>query len=79
MGFRKGSDLCDALNEFFASSYADGTMMTIAETYGVQAAIIRPVTGKVRRCPILRKAEGSRPLLFPAFILLRRAGTRPCS
>ena len=40
VGFRKGSDLCAALNEFFASSYADGTMMTIAETYGVQAAII---------------------------------------
>ena len=40
VGFRKGSDLCGALNEFFASSYADGTMMTIAETYGVQAAII---------------------------------------
>ena len=40
VGFRKGSDLCAALNEFFASSYADGTMMSIAETYGVQAAII---------------------------------------
>ena len=40
VGFRKGSDLCAALNEFFASSYADGTMMIIAETYGVQAAII---------------------------------------
>ena len=40
MGFRKGSDLAVALNEFFSSSYADGTMMTIAETYGVQAAII---------------------------------------
>ena len=40
VGFRKGSDLAVALNEFFSSSYADGTMMTIAETYGVQAAII---------------------------------------
>ena len=40
VGFRKGSDLCPALNEFFASSYADGTMMQIAETYGVQATII---------------------------------------
>ena len=40
VGFRKGSDLCAALNEFFASSYADGTMMQIAETYGVQATII---------------------------------------
>ncbi len=40
VGFRTGSDLAAALNEFFAASYADGTMMTIAETYGVQAAII---------------------------------------
>ena len=40
VGFRKGSDLCPALNEFFASSYADGTMMQIAETDGVQATII---------------------------------------
>ncbi|MDD6023919.1 MAG: transporter substrate-binding domain-containing protein [Oscillospiraceae bacterium] len=40
VGFRKGSDLAEKLNEFFAASYADGTMMKIAETYGVQAAII---------------------------------------
>ena len=40
VGFRKGSDLCAALNEFFVDAYADGTMQTIAETYGVQAAII---------------------------------------
>lgn len=40
VGFRKGSDLADALNDFFKTSYADGTMMEIAETYGVQAAII---------------------------------------
>jgi polar amino acid transport system substrate-binding protein len=40
VGFRKGSDLASALNDFFAQSYADGTMMEIAETYGVQAAII---------------------------------------
>ena len=40
VGFRKGSDLAAALNAFFTSSYADGTMMEIAETYGVQAAII---------------------------------------
>jgi polar amino acid transport system substrate-binding protein len=40
VGFRKGSDLAAALNDFFAASYADGTMMEIAETYGVQAAII---------------------------------------
>jgi polar amino acid transport system substrate-binding protein len=40
VGFRKGSDLAEALNEFFAAAYADGTMQEVAETYGVQAAII---------------------------------------
>ena len=39
-GFRKGSDLAAALNDFMAAAYADGTMQKIAETYGVQAAII---------------------------------------
>ncbi|MDD6440665.1 MAG: transporter substrate-binding domain-containing protein [bacterium] len=40
VGFRKGSDLVAALNDFFAESYADGSMMKCAETYGVQAALI---------------------------------------
>ena len=40
VGFRKGSELAQKLNEFFAASYADGTMQAIAETYGVQAALI---------------------------------------
>lgn len=40
VGFRKGSDLAAALNQFFIDSYADGTMTSLAETYGVQAAII---------------------------------------
>ena len=40
VGFRKGSDLAEALNEFFAASYEDGTMMKIAEQYGVQDAIV---------------------------------------
>ena len=39
VGFRKGSDLKDELNAFFKSSYADGSMKTIAEKYGVQAAL----------------------------------------
>ena len=39
-GFRKGSDLAAALNDFMAAAYADGSMLAIAETYGVQAAII---------------------------------------
>ncbi len=40
VGFRKGSKLAEALNEFLVKSYADGTLMTIAEKYGVQAAMI---------------------------------------
>ena len=39
-GFRKGSDLAAALNDFMKAAYDDGTMMAIAETYGVQAAMI---------------------------------------
>ena len=35
VGFRQGSDLVDLLNQFFVDSYADGTLMEIAETYGV--------------------------------------------
>ena len=40
VGFRKGSELADALNTFFAEAYADGSMMAAAEKYGVQAAVI---------------------------------------
>ena len=40
VGFRKGSDLAAALNDFFAASYADGSMEACAQTYGVQAALI---------------------------------------
>ncbi len=40
VGFRTGSDLTDALNEFLTTAYADGTLDTIAQTYGVQAALI---------------------------------------
>ncbi len=40
VGFRKGSDLVAELNRFFKDSYADGSMMTIAKKYGVQASII---------------------------------------
>ena len=39
-GFRKGSDLAAALNDFLKAAYDDGSMMAIAEKYGVQAAII---------------------------------------
>lgn len=41
VGFRIGSDLTAALNQFFADSAANGTTDEIAEKYGVQAAIIK--------------------------------------
>ena len=41
VGFRKGSDLAAALNDFLTKSYADGSMMECAEKYGVQLAIIK--------------------------------------
>ena len=40
VGFRKGSNLVEKLNQFFKDSYADGTMQALAEEYGVQAALI---------------------------------------
>ena len=40
VGFRQGSDLAEALNEFFKTAYADGSMTACAETYGIQAALI---------------------------------------
>ena len=40
VGFRKDSTLTEKLNDFFKASYADGSMMEIAEKYGVQASII---------------------------------------
>ena len=40
VGFRKGSDLTEALNQYFSTSYKDGSMQQIAEKYGVQAALV---------------------------------------
>lgn len=40
VGFRKGSDLTEKLNDFLKASYADGTLKACAEKYGVQAALI---------------------------------------
>lgn len=40
VGFRKGSDLAAALNEFLDGKYADGSIRTLAETYGVQDALV---------------------------------------
>lgn len=41
VGFRKGSDLTAAFNDFLDKAIADGTAEEIAETYGVQAALIK--------------------------------------
>ena len=40
VGFRKGSNLTNELNKFFKDYYASGKMTTLAEKYGVQAALI---------------------------------------
>lgn len=39
-GFRKGSDLAQALNDFLAASYADGTMQEIADKYGIAGSLM---------------------------------------
>ena len=41
VGVRKGSDLGYALNAFFESGYADGSILKVAEKYGIQGAIIK--------------------------------------
>ena len=41
VGFRKGSDLAYLLNAFLEAGYADGSIMKVAETYGIQAALIK--------------------------------------
>lgn len=40
VGFRKDSDLADALNDFLKTAWANGTLVEFAKLYGVQAAII---------------------------------------
>ncbi len=40
VGFRKGSDLAEKLNEFFKESYENGSLRECAEKYKVQAALI---------------------------------------
>ncbi|MDO4489985.1 MAG: transporter substrate-binding domain-containing protein [Lachnospiraceae bacterium] len=41
VGFRKGSDLAAALNDYFKAAMEEGIMDQIAEEYGVQAALIK--------------------------------------
>ncbi len=40
IGCRKGSDLAAYINDELKKYYADGSMKTIAETYGVQEALV---------------------------------------
>ncbi len=40
VGFRKGSDLVEKLNQFFKDAYADGSMIECAEQYYVLKALI---------------------------------------
>ena len=40
VGFRKGSDLVDAFNQFWADAVAGGTALETATTYGLQDAVI---------------------------------------
>ena len=40
VGFRKGSDLAEKLNDFFKEAYLDGSLRECAEKYKVQAALI---------------------------------------
>ena len=40
VGCRKGSDLAAYIDAVFAETYADGTMLEIATTYGVQEALV---------------------------------------
>ena len=41
VGFRKDSDLTFMLNAFFETGYNNGSIMKTAETYGIQAALIK--------------------------------------
>lgn len=40
VGFRKGSGLAEKLNDFFKKAYEDGSLLSMAKKYGMQAAII---------------------------------------
>lgn len=40
VGFRKGSDLTEKVNEFFKNAYEDGTISSLAEQYGIENAVL---------------------------------------
>ncbi len=41
VGFRKGSDLAEKLNDFFKACYDDGSLMEIAKKYGVEKTMVQ--------------------------------------
>lgn len=45
VGCRKGSDLAEYINAVFTDAYADGSMQTIATTYGVQDSLLEQKGG----------------------------------
>lgn len=51
IGCRKGSDLAEYINAVLADSYADGSMQKVAETYGVQAALVEQAGGSYDTAP----------------------------
>ena len=40
VGFRKGSDLTEAFNNFYKGAYKDGIVLSFAQKYGVQEALV---------------------------------------
>ena len=42
VGFRKDSDLTEAFNNFYKGAYKDGVILSFAQKYGVQEAIVDP-------------------------------------
>lgn len=46
VGCRKGSDLASYINAVFADTYADGSMKTTAEKYGVQESLVEQVASE---------------------------------
>ena len=40
VGFKKGSGMAEKFNDFYAKAFADGTVLQIAQVYGVQEAIV---------------------------------------
>ncbi|MFR3922831.1 MAG: hypothetical protein ACLTYN_13625 [Dysosmobacter welbionis] len=66
VGFRQGSDLVDAFNTFLAEKTADGTVLEVATTYGLQDAVI---LSELLPCGSSKAECAVRALLFGGFPL----------